>query len=105
LAIKPTKIEQLPFIVDKLNIDVIQFDPEFALTQVANKLKECCRRGIQFELCYGKSINSKFEYLDLISQLKKFLKVTNGKSLVLSNGTRDFSSYRSPSDIANMFEN
>eukprot|EP01080_Neovahlkampfia_damariscottae_P011360 gene11360-4528_t len=102
LAIEPLKLDNILFIVDKLNIDLISIPTGFVLSQVVNKIKEASRRGIQFEIMYGNTINSLPEFQKFGSLLKNYMRFLNSKSLIISNGTTDFSTYKSPQDVINM---
>jgi len=85
-----------------LNVDLISIPSNFNLSQVVNKVRETSRRGIQFEILYGNTINSLQNFMKFGNLLKNFMRFLNSKSLILSNGTNEISTYKSPEDVINM---
>lgn len=104
IAIKPGKIDHLGIISQRLNIDLIQIDESYLNNSTLNKINEIIRRGIPLEVHYGNVLSTgmKNEYTSFMNFMTSVARFTKGKGIILSNGTKNVSSIRSPYDVSNI---
>ncbi|KAJ3139369.1 hypothetical protein HK100_011774 [Physocladia obscura] len=104
LAVTPTTEKAFQHAAQNFDVDIIALDLATKLPFYIKKttVNAATQRGIYFELNYSQCIRDQTARKNIISNLQQFIRVTNGKNLIISSDAWKALDIRSPHDVINL---